>query len=67
MLLRQIPIPLPTSPLKGEEHSDSPPLQGEGKGAAVQSRHNDAKVGTGTMAPDGGGGVNQMSFQLWTD
>ena len=28
---------------------------GEGKGAAVQSRHNDAKVSTGTMAPDGGG------------
>ena len=62
------PIPLLTSPLpparkgfwpggKGEEYSDFPPLQGEGQGAAVQSRHNDAKVSTGTMAPDGGGGV----------
>ena len=28
---------------------------GEGEGAAVQSRRNDAKVGTETMAPDGGG------------
>ncbi len=47
------PIPLLTSPLKGEEHNDHPskgeedndfpPLQGEGKG---------------------GGGVNQMSIQL---
>ena len=49
---------------EGEEYSDFPPLQvgidsyrGEGQGAAVQSRHNDAKVSTGTMAPDGGGGV----------
>ena len=33
-------------PLDGEEGSDFPPLQGEGKG---------------------GGGVNQMSIQLWTD
>jgi segregation and condensation protein B len=33
-----------------------PPLMGEGQGAAVQSRHNDAKAGTETMAPDGGGG-----------
>jgi len=49
------PLPFLTSPLKGEEASDSyplhgykssdlPPLQGEGKG---------------------GGEVNQMSFQLW--
>jgi len=35
-----------------------PPLMGEGQGAAVQSRHNDAKAGTETMAPDGGGGQN---------
>jgi len=28
MLLRQIPIPHLTSPLKGEEHNDFPPLQG---------------------------------------
>jgi hypothetical protein len=33
---------------------------GEGQGAAVQSRHNDAKVGTETMAPDGGGGQNRL-------
>jgi len=46
MLLQQIPILLLTSPLKGEEHSVFPPLQGEGKG---------------------GGGVKQMSIQLWTD
>jgi hypothetical protein len=32
MLLQQIPIPLPASPLKGEERSVFPPLQGEGKG-----------------------------------
>jgi hypothetical protein len=32
ILLRQIPIPFLTSPLKGEEHKDFPPLQGEGKG-----------------------------------
>src|SRR4030066_2469776 len=30
--LRQIPIPLLTSPLKGEEHSGFPSLQGEGPG-----------------------------------
>jgi len=46
MQLRQTPIPLPTSPLKGEVCSDFLPLQGEGKG---------------------GGGVNQMPIQLWTD
>ena len=44
LLLRQPPIPLLTSPLKGEEHNVFPPLQGEGKG---------------------GGGVNEMSIQLW--
>ena len=32
MQLGQTPIPLPTSPLKGEECSAFPPLQGEGKG-----------------------------------
>jgi hypothetical protein len=32
-------------------------LMGEGEGAAVQSRHQDVKVSTGTMAPDGGGEV----------
>jgi excinuclease ABC subunit A len=30
-----IPIPLPTSPLKGEELLKSPPLQGEGQGGCV--------------------------------
>ena len=33
---------------------------GEGEGAAVQSRHNDAKVSTETMAPDGGGGQDEF-------
>jgi len=32
ILLRQMPIPFLTSPLKGEEQKDFPPLQGEGKG-----------------------------------
>ena len=32
---------------------------GEGEGGAVQSRRNDAKVGTETMAPDGGGGQDE--------
>jgi hypothetical protein len=31
------------------------PSREESEGAAVQSRHNDAKVTTGTVAPDGGG------------
>ncbi len=31
---------------------------GEGAGAAVQSPYDNAGVGTGTMAPDGGGGEN---------
>ena len=35
-MLRQIPIPLLTSPLKGEEHNDFPPLQGEGGGGVPQ-------------------------------
>src|SRR3990172_3219781 len=34
---------------------------GEGKGAAVQSHHNDAKVTTKTMAPDDGGGQKVWS------
>ena len=29
---------------------------GEGEGAAVQSRYNNAKLSTEAMAPDGGGG-----------
>jgi hypothetical protein len=39
MLLRQIPIPLPTSPLKGEEAIVFPPLQGEGKGGGGVNRY----------------------------
>jgi hypothetical protein len=42
------PSPLPT----GRQAS-------KGEGAAVQSRHNDAKVSTETMAPDGGGGQDE--------
>ncbi len=41
------------------------PPEGGGVGAAVQSRHNDAKVGTGTMAPDGGGGPCVVFFMQW--
>ena len=44
-----------------------PPSMGEGGGAAVQSRHNDVKVSTETMAPDGEGEnatyfVNNFSY-----
>ena len=38
------------------DKSPPPAVRGEGQGAAVQSRHNDAKVSTETMAPDRGGG-----------
>ena len=36
------------------------PLEGEGKGAAVQSHHNGAGISTGTMAPDGGGDIGDI-------
>ncbi len=49
--------PLLTCPLKGEEHNDFPPLQGE---AAVQSRNSKFQVRNGTLAPDGGGGVRWL-------
>ena len=32
---------------------------GEGAGAAVQSRYNNTKLSTETMAPDGGGGQHR--------
>ena len=32
---------------------------GEGEGAAVQSRYNNAKLSTEAMAPDGGDGQNE--------
>ena len=35
-----------------------PTRMGEDPGGAAQSRHNDAKAGTETMAPDSGGGQN---------
>jgi hypothetical protein len=53
MLLQEIPIPLLTSPLKGEEHNVLPPLQ-----VGTTRDRGEAK---------GGGGVKQMSIQLWTD
>ncbi len=51
------------------------PLEGKGKGAAVQSRHNGAGVSTGTVAPDGGGNIwdifpalrgKPVSVVIWT-
>jgi isoleucyl-tRNA synthetase len=40
------------------------PLEGEGKGAAAQSRHNGAGRSTGTMAPDGRG--KPVYVIIWT-
>ena len=68
------PIPLLTSLLKGEGYNDFPPLQvgttrhrGEGEGAAVQSRDHHLGVSTGTMAPDGGGGVRRLMYPAATE
>jgi len=49
ILLRQIPIPFPTSPLKGEEHKDVPPLQGEGKGGGGVPSKSSSKGTSGLM------------------
>ena len=57
---RYVPSPSLRASFRLGEHSSSergpsgPAARGR-SGAAVQSRHNDAGVSTGTMAPDGGG------------